>query len=176
LVQAIGDTPFAITTTIVLEDNEMRGLRAFVLFAIVSSIVCGYRKDIRGAETAETGQPEQARKDSAMGTTIQWIGHASFRISRDDTVIYIDPWKLASEPNDATMVLVSHSHYDHYSPEDIAKVSGPDSKLIASADVIAKEGAGEAIMPGLTVDLEGVRIVAVPAYNLAKDFHPRANN
>ena len=111
-----------------------------------------------------------------MGTKIQWLGHASFRISHDDTVIYIDPWKLKSEPNDATMVLVSHSHYDHYSAEDIAKVSGPDTKLIASADVIAKENAGEAIMPGLTVELGGVRIIAVPAYNPAKEFHPRANN
>lgn len=111
-----------------------------------------------------------------MGATIQWLGHASFRISHDETVIYIDPWKLKNVPNDATMVLVSHSHYDHYSPEDIAKVSGPDTKLIASADVIAKENAGEAIMPGLTVELGGVRIIAVAAYNPRKQFHPRANN
>ena len=111
-----------------------------------------------------------------MGMTLQWLGHASFRISNDDTVIYIDPWKLKNDPNDATFVLVSHSHYDHYSSEDIAKVSGPDTKLIASADVIAKEKAGEAIMPGLTVEYEGVRIIAVPAYNPNKQFHPRANN
>ncbi|MHC4355668.1 MAG: MBL fold metallo-hydrolase [Planctomycetota bacterium] len=111
-----------------------------------------------------------------MGTTIQWLGHASFRISHEDTVIYVDPWKLKNQPNDATMVLVSHKHYDHYSAEDIAKVSGPDTKLIASADVIAEEHAGEAIMPGLTVELGGVRIIAVPAYNPAKQFHPRANN
>lgn len=111
-----------------------------------------------------------------MGTTIQWLGHASFRISHDDTVIYIDPWKLKHSPGDATLVLVSHDHYDHYSKEDIAKVSGPDTKLIASADVVVKEGAGEPIMPGLTVELGGVRIIAVPAYNPKKEFHPRANN
>ncbi len=111
-----------------------------------------------------------------MRTTIQWLGHASFRISHDDTVIYIDPWKLKHSLGDATLVLVSHSHYDHYSKEDIAKVSGPGTKLIASADVVAKEDAGEVIMPGLTVELGGVRIIAVPAYNLKKEFHPKSNN
>lgn len=111
-----------------------------------------------------------------MGMTLQWLGHASFRIAHEDKVIYIDPWKLENEPNDATFVLVSHSHYDHYSADDIAKVSEPDTKLIASADVIAREKAGEAIMPGLMVEYEGVRINAVPAYNPNKEFHPRANN
>lgn len=100
-----------------------------------------------------------------MSTTIQWLGHASFRISHQDTVIYLDPWKLKNEPNDATIVLVSHNHYDHYSAEDIAKVSGPRTKLIASADVVAKEKAGEAIVPGLTVELGGVCVTGVPAYN-----------
>ncbi len=111
-----------------------------------------------------------------MGTTIQWLGHASFRISHDDTVIYIDPWKQKHSLGDATLVLVSHDHYDHYSKEDIAKVSGPSTKLIASADVVVKENAGEPIMPGLTIELGGVRVIAVPAYNPKKEFHPKANN
>jgi len=74
-----------------------------------------------------------------MGMTLQWLGHASFKICHEDTVIYIDLWKLKESPHDASIVLVSHSHHDHYSPEDIAKVSGPDTKLIASIDVVAKE-------------------------------------
>ncbi|NQT02255.1 MAG: MBL fold metallo-hydrolase [Planctomycetes bacterium] len=116
------------------------------------------------------------RKETVMGIAIQWLGHASFRICYEDTVIYIDPWKLKESAGDATLVLVSHSHYDHYSQEDIAKVSGPDTKLIASADVIAKAKAGEAIMPGLIVELEGVRVIGVAAYNPDKQFHPKGNN
>ena len=82
-----------------------------------------------------------------MGISLQWLGHASFKICKEDTVIYIDPWKLKDSPQDASFVLVSHSHYDHYSPEDIAKVSGADTKLTASADVVAKERAGQTITP-----------------------------
>ncbi len=154
----------------------MRGLRLLDFVVIWCLVVCGCAKDEPGSETAGTNGAEQTRKESEMRMTLQWLGHAGFRISHDDTVIYIDPWKLENEPNDAAFVLVSHSHYDHYSPEDIDKVGGPDTKLIASADVIAKEKAGEAIMPGLTVEYEGVRIHAVPAYNLEKDFHPKKND
>lgn len=111
-----------------------------------------------------------------MGTTLQWLGHAGFKICHEDTVIYVDPWKLKDSPHDATLVLVSHSHYDHYSPEDIAKISGAETKLIASADVVTKEKNGEMILNGLSVDLGSVRVSGVAAYNPGKQFHPKANN
>ena len=65
---------------------------------------------------------------------------------------------------------------DSYSPEDIAKVTGPDTKLIASIDVIAKERAGESITPGLVIDWGKIRITGVAAYNPNKQFHPKSNN
>ena len=111
-----------------------------------------------------------------MGTTLQWLGHAGFKICHEDAVIYIDPWKLKDSPHDASLVLVSHSHYDHYSPEDIARISGAETKLIASADVVTKEKTGEMILHGLTVDLGSVRVSGVAAYNPGKQFHPKANN
>jgi len=111
-----------------------------------------------------------------MGITLKWLGHASFKISHGDTVIYIDPWKLKESSHDATLVLVSHSHHDHYSAEDIAKASGPETKLIASADVIAQQGKGQTITPGLRIELDGVSVAGVRAYNPNKQFHPREKN
>ena len=154
----------------------MRGLKLLILAVMFGVVVCGCRKKDVGAETTETIEKEETGKEASMGITIQWLGHASFKICHEDTVIYIDPWKLKESPGDATLVFVSHSHHDHYSPGDIAKVSGPDTKLIASADVVAKEKAGEAIMPGLMIELEGVRVRGVAAYNPNKQFHPKANN
>jgi L-ascorbate metabolism protein UlaG (beta-lactamase superfamily) len=139
-------------------------------------VVCGCRKEKAGDETAETTEQEETGKEAAVGVTIQWLGHASFKVCYEEEVIYIDPWKLEESLYDATLVLVSHSHQDHYSPEDIAKVKWLDTKLIASADVIAKEKAGEAITPGLTIELEGVVISGVAAYNPDKEFHPKKNN
>lgn len=161
----------------------MRALKLLVLAVVAGLVVCGCKKEKieaekPGTEMAEIKRTEekQAGKEIAMGVTLQWLGHASFKICHEDAVIYIDPWKLKESPHDATLVLVSHSHGDHYSAEDIAKVSVPDTKLIASADVVAKEKAGEAITPGLTIELGDVRIAGVPAYNPNKQFHPKERN
>lgn len=108
--------------------------------------------------------------------TLKWLGHASFRIAGDGEVVYIDPWKLSESPHDATVVLVSHSHYDHYSAEDIAEVSGAGTKTIGPSDVIAQEGKGQSIKPGETVTVGSIKVTGVASYNPAKQFHPKANN
>ena len=153
----------------------MRNFKVLILIFLFMSVICGCKKGKVESESAKTKE-EQMRKEAVMGVTIQWLGHASFRICYEDKVIYIDPWKLKEPIGDATLVLVSHSHSDHYSAEDIAKVSGTGTKLIASADVVAKERAREALLPGLTVELEGIRVIGVPAYNTDKQFHPKKNN
>ncbi len=111
-----------------------------------------------------------------MAVELTWLGHASFKIAAGDITLYIDPWKLASAAPDADFILVSHSHYDHYSEPDIKAISKPDTQLIASADVIEQHGSGQAIAPGQTLELGSLILTAIPAYNPAKQFHPRAND
>jgi L-ascorbate metabolism protein UlaG (beta-lactamase superfamily) len=179
-------------------DKKMRGLKLLILGMVLGLLVYGCKKEQPVVKEAEkpkakesvkletkeaakteetvTEKKEEAGKEAGMGISLQWFGHASFKIRYDKTIIYIDPWKLKEAPHDATLVLVSHSHYDHYSAGDIAKVSGPQTKLIASSDVAAKEQGGEAITPGATIETGGVRITGVAAYNPNKQFHPKANN
>jgi len=154
----------------------MRNLRLFILTVTLGLIIIGCRKNNTDTKTTETERKDRTRKEAVMGTTLQWLGHASFKICHEDTVIYIDPWKLKDSPKDASLVLISHSHYDHYSQEDIAKVTEAGTTLIASADVVAKEKAGEAILPGLSIQLENIQVHGVAAYNPAKNFHPKGNN
>jgi len=109
---------------------------------------------------------------------IKWLGHASFKIWDANTIIYIDPRNLAESAHDATLVLVSHIHGDHYSPTDITKIWGPQTKLIAPTDVIAKEPQERKdrailLLPGQTIQVGGVRITGVAAYNTN---HPKTNN
>jgi L-ascorbate metabolism protein UlaG (beta-lactamase superfamily) len=127
-------------------------------------------------EESPDGNCRNQRKEAVMSISLQWLGHASFKVCHDNAVIYIDPWKLKGSPKDATIVLISHSHYDHYSAEDIAKVSGSDTKLIAAVDVIGQYGNGQAIKPGQKIEIEGISIIAVSSYNPAKQFHPKSNN
>jgi L-ascorbate metabolism protein UlaG (beta-lactamase superfamily) len=159
----------------------MRGSRKLiVIFFVLCFAVLGCEKEPAStgssAEAETSANLPEAGKETAMSINVQWLNHASFRITHGETVIYIDPWKLTESPCDATMVLVSHSHHDHYSASDIGKVSGLDTKLVASADVISQEGKGQAIKPGETIQSNGVSITAVAAYNPNKQFHPKANN
>jgi L-ascorbate metabolism protein UlaG (beta-lactamase superfamily) len=103
-----------------------------------------------------------------------WLGHASFRIDGSKR-IYIDPWKLSGGPQ-ADLVLVSHSHYDHYSQADIDRISGPHTVLVTVKEVADKaKGNVEVVEPGDTVEVQGVKIEAPPAYTIGKQSHPKNN-
>jgi L-ascorbate metabolism protein UlaG (beta-lactamase superfamily) len=148
-------------------------MRLLVGFLFVFCFLTG----ICGCEERESpvGQKDSG-KESAMSVNLKWLGHASFRISCGDTVLYIDPWKLSTVEKDATVVLVSHGHYDHYSEEDIAKISGPETRLIGSGDVIEEEKSGGVLLPGESISVGDVNVIGVAAYNPNKQFHPKVNN
>ena len=55
---------------------------------------------------------------------LHWLGHDSFRLD-GPPVIYFDPWKLKSGLPEADLVLVSHEHADHCSPDDVQRSAGP---------------------------------------------------
>ncbi|MBN1889767.1 MAG: MBL fold metallo-hydrolase [Thermoflexales bacterium] len=112
---------------------------------------------------------------------LHWLGHDSFRLD-GPPVIYFDPWKLAAGSPQAGIVLVSHGHDDHCSPDDIARISGPDTLVVASPHAAARlKGAkiiraGEKLVvadPLATQGDQRVTIEAVPAYNTNKKFHPK---
>jgi L-ascorbate metabolism protein UlaG (beta-lactamase superfamily) len=111
-----------------------------------------------------------------MPLQIHWIGHASFRLATEDVVLYIDPWKLPSAQPDADLVFVSHAHFDHWSTEDVAAVSRDTTTVIGPADVIESLPGGRLLRPGDRVESTGACIEGVPAYNVDKDFHPKAND
>jgi L-ascorbate metabolism protein UlaG (beta-lactamase superfamily) len=107
---------------------------------------------------------------------ITWIGHASVKVAWEDIVIYVDPRTVSGTPQDATAVLVTHSHSDHYVPADIAKVRKADTRFLAPPDVVKAYGSGQSVAPGQTVELGQVRVVVVASYNINKTNHPKSNN
>ena len=65
--------------------------------------------------------------------TIHWLGHASVLIE-GEKMVYIDPWELKSGLPTADLILVTHSHHDHCSREDVEKIDGKDTVIFAPAD------------------------------------------
>ncbi|MCM8821583.1 MAG: MBL fold metallo-hydrolase [Candidatus Omnitrophica bacterium] len=114
--------------------------------------------------------------DKKMEQNIKWLGHASILIEKDGKKIYVDPWKLKS--GKADIILITHSHYDHCSIEDINKIATDKTTIIATPDSIEKiaKGIRKKISPGTEIDLGWVKIAGVPAYNINKQYHPKSNN
>ncbi len=104
---------------------------------------------------------------------IHWLGHDGFRIE-GSTVVAIDPFKISSvKPVD--LILISHEHFDHNSPEDVEKIRKKDTVIVADATSAKKlTGDVRVVAPGDRLTVKGVDIEVGPAYNINKDFHPRA--
>ena len=107
--------------------------------------------------------------------------HTSIRINGGSSVVYIDPFQMKEKPKDADYILVTHDHYDHFSPDDIAKVSKKDSVLVIPRNMkdkvdLKELGVGRIVTvdPGKAYDIDGLKIETVPAYNKLKPFHPKS--
>ena len=121
---------------------------------------------------------ESPSETARMTSIIHWLGHDSFRIDGDNMVIYIDPYKIADGPN-ADLILITHDHKDHASVEDVAKIQRSDTVIVAASAAASKfSGQIHTVKPGDRLDVRGVSIEAVPAYNTNKfrspgvPFHP----
>ena len=108
---------------------------------------------------------------------IHWLGHASFRIADGATQIYIDPWKLPKNSPKADVVLITHAHYDHFSPDDIAKIRKESTTFFGPKDVAYQlDGNVFSVLPGQSYAVGELKLRTVHAYNLGKQFHPKQNN
>jgi len=108
---------------------------------------------------------------------LRWLGHDSFQLE-GPPLTFFDPWKLKGVLPKADLVLVSHEHFDHCSPDDVDKLRGPQTVILAAPLAAGKLEGARAVRPGETVHACGIDIQAVPAYNLNKFrapgqvFHP----
>jgi L-ascorbate metabolism protein UlaG (beta-lactamase superfamily) len=105
---------------------------------------------------------------------IFWLGHSSILI-RSEKTVYIDPWNVRTK-DQADLILISHSHGDHLSPEDVKRIRKDDTVIITAADAAPRlSGDVRILKPGENLTVHGIPVEAVPAYNTDKAFHPRRN-
>ena len=117
-----------------------------------------------------------------MLENIKVLCHARIRMELRK-VIYTDPYRLKEKYNDADIILITHSHYDHFSEEDIEKVRKSDTKIVITDDLHEKARdigfKDENIIVMKPYDkytFDNIEIETIPAYNTNKDFHPKENN
>ena len=116
-----------------------------------------------------------------MLENIEVLCHSSIKINKEK-IIYIDPFKINKNFNDADIIFITHSHYDHYSEEDINKIKKQEPIIIAPTETIEKllkEGYKQeniiSVEPNKEYKVEGIKFETVSAYNNHKQFHPKEN-
>lgn len=118
-----------------------------------------------------------------MLKNIEWLGHSTIKINNQNQVIYIDPYNIKQDYNDADMIFITHSHYDHFSEEDINKVKKENTNIIITEDVFEKTlslGFKESniitVKPNESYQIDNIKFDTILSYNVNKKFHPKENN
>lgn len=113
---------------------------------------------------------------------IEVLYHSSIRINKGK-LIYIDPYHIEKNYNDADMIFITHDHYDHYSEEDIDKVRKNNTIFIVPENLLnklIKKGINDeniiTLDPGDAENIDGIKVEAIHSYNIDKPFHPKENN
>ena len=116
-----------------------------------------------------------------MLENIEVLYHSSIRISKNK-VIYIDPFKIDKNYNDADIIFITHDHYDHYSEEDIDKVINENTTIIIPEELLTKllrkginKNAIITVEPNEKYMVQGIKFETIPSYNTNKTFHPKEN-
>lgn len=145
-----------------------------VTVGIVATVIaCG----AVGQESFE----EDVLRTSAGDLKITFVGHGTLMFTFNDLVIHVDPWSRAADYGampKADIILVTHEHGDHLDAGAIRTLT-KDNTVVVNTEACADAVDGGFVMRnGQTRTISGVRIEAVPAYNLVNlrpdgsPFHP----
>ena len=113
---------------------------------------------------------------------IEVLYHSCIKINKEK-IIYIDPYHIDKNYNDADIIFITHDHYDHYSEEDIDKVINENTTIIIPEELLTKllrkginKNAIITVEPNKEYVVKGIKFKTIPAYNTNKPFHPKENN
>jgi L-ascorbate metabolism protein UlaG (beta-lactamase superfamily) len=107
-----------------------------------------------------------------------WFRQSAYLWAKDGFALAIDPWNARSD-GPVDIILITHAHFDHFQPDEIERLSSDRTKVVAPRSFAADvPGNVVPVEPGDAIEVSGVRIQAVPAYNVAEErleMHPKAN-
>ncbi len=150
------------------------------LSCLVAVLVVGVTFGAVAQEKFET----DVIKTSEGDLEVTFIGHGTLMFTFGGKVIHVDPWtRLAdySKLPKADIALVTHDHGDHLDPKAV-KIVSTEKTVLVLTEMCAKKIKGGIVMKnGDTKDIEGLKIEAVPAYNIVhmrsagRPFHPKGD-
>jgi len=121
-------------------------------------------------------------KTSAGDLKITFIGHGTLMFACGGTIIHVDPVSREADYRSmpkADLILVTQEHGDHLDPAAIAAIRQEGTTVILTEKCAPAVSGGIVMRNGDVRTVEGLKIEAVPAYNIVhtrptgEPFHPR---
>jgi len=115
---------------------------------------------------------------------ITFVGHGTLMFTFNKKVIHIDPVSRMADYSKlpkADLILITHEHGDHLDVKLVEQLKKSNTKVVATQLCAQKLGEETCIVManGDTKTVKGIKIEAVPAYNIlhkrknGKPFHPK---
>jgi L-ascorbate metabolism protein UlaG (beta-lactamase superfamily) len=121
-------------------------------------------------------------KTSAGDLKITFVGHGTLMFSFQGKIIHVDPFGEMADYTKlpkADIILLTHEHRDHLDPK-VLGILRAEKTVIVLTQTCAKQIDGGIVMNnGDLKTIEGLKIEAVPAYNIVhkreggQPFHPK---
>lgn len=115
---------------------------------------------------------------------ITFLGHGTLMLTWQNRVIHIDPVSREADYTKlpkADLVLITHEHGDHLDPKALGLIRTPEMKIVLTKICAEKVAGGLIMKNGDVRTVDGLKMEAVPAYNIAhkrpdgNPFHPKGN-
>ncbi|MCL5279866.1 MAG: MBL fold metallo-hydrolase [Planctomycetes bacterium] len=123
---------------------------------------------------------EDVIQTEAGDLTITFLGHASLAFAYQGKAVYVDPVGNPSGPPvdyskmpKADIILVTHEHFDHFDPKAVSVLRKEQTQIILTKACAGKVSGGTVMKNGDALTVQGIKIEAVPAYNIVQKFHPK---
>jgi L-ascorbate metabolism protein UlaG (beta-lactamase superfamily) len=115
---------------------------------------------------------------------ITFIGHGSLMFNFGGEIIHVDPFsRLAdySKLPPADLILLTHEHRDHLDTKALDTLRTDKTKIILTQNCAQQVQGGIILQNGDVTTVDGLKIEAIPAYNLVHmrsegvPYHPKGN-
>ena len=174
----------------------MKSVKYIVMAILLTEAIMVYSEEAQNAPTTGATDKKQAQADvNDPNTTISKLGfevdtirtnagdlkitfirHATMMMEFAGKIIHIDPVSREADYTKlpkADLILVTHEHGDHLDAKAINLLKKDTTQLVLTKTCAQQVSGGIIMQNGDTKIIEGLKIEAVPAYNLEKAFHPK---
>jgi L-ascorbate metabolism protein UlaG (beta-lactamase superfamily) len=161
-----------------VEEKEGKSMSQSYLLAV--AVLSGF---LMAAATFEASDFERDTFPTAQGDlVITFIGHGTLMLEWGGETIHVDPVGSMADYSrlpKADLILVTHEHSDHFDLKAVRLLSKEGTRFIGNAGAAEKIAQGTVMKNGQTLEVQGIKIEAVPAYNIVhmrspgNPYHPK---